>query len=220
MNDTGDDFSWVLELVRSAREHGYKRWTSGAESFGARADSFAYPAKWFHTIYPPLKPEHLDHIGIDFGIRFRNPDLLALLTTAGPEKLSARLRDDMKIKLSWPHIHKSFEAFLRCSNGCELFANKISLSGIDFPAMVATDLQPGSLATYNLFELQAGRGVNEIVIGAYQSDGLKLFQNIDTGGVVSRRSGSPTIVQTWGSLQEMLRMECERLNSTVPKNFL
>jgi hypothetical protein len=207
------DFSWVVGLAESSRANGCMLWSSGAKSFGERIGTYQSPAKWQHTIFPPLEDRHLKHIGIDFGLRFQHPYLELILNRQGPNALRDQLRISMGIKFSWPQIHESYAALLQCTNGCQLFANELGLFGIAFEKKLVTDLQPWPLDTPNLFELQSGRQTDEIVIGSRQSDGSKLFQDVYSGIVVRRVVGNPAIVNQWASLQHMLSDEVKRIES-------
>ena len=221
MKENNYDFAWVVALAHSAQPNGYRLWTSGAESFGERNPTKEIPSIWQHWIYPPLQDEYLEHIAIDFGLRIGNPELLKTLKEEGADGLRKALRQKMNICFSWPQIHKSFAALLRSTNGCNLFAGKLGILGVDFPKKIITDMQPSSLATFNLFERQAGRPADEIVIGAYQMPvtPVRLFQNIYTGVIVSREQGNPNVLRTWNSLQAMLEEECARFAAIVPASY-
>ena len=113
-------------------------------------------------------------------------------------------------------IPPEVDAFLRESNGLNVFSNSLFIFGLRHSSDRTGDAvwQPFSIEVPNTFERPVGLDADAVIVGGYFDDGSRLVVSPRTSQVVRIPKGKsgPTLT-TWSGFENMLVSEIHRLSS-------
>jgi|SRR6185437_11554521 len=135
-------------------------------------------------------------------------------------KFGAGLNDEEIMELEIGiQIPSEFKRFLEFSNGLNIFVSVFCIYGkrYNYIRNIENSWQPFDIIAPNTFERPKNAKKNYLFIGVYSWDGSGIYLDIETGKAHYHERYDATSLFEWGSFEEMLNSEVNRIISLFDK---
>lgn len=145
---------------------------------------------------------HIPHAAPEAYLHIIYPPLNNEQITSIEEAITKKLPDELK-------------AFLKVSNGINLFADSLSIDGLRHSYVRVGDeaWQPYSMVTPNTIERPPDADESLVFLGGYCWDGSLLCMTPHSPVVYRCQFGTAKVLNKWSSFDEMLTSEVNRLST-------